>query len=398
MEKTKTLRKTLFGLIISLIFLLALPVYSQASENIEFKISGVNENIKVYSLDGKEIAPINAENKQFIVVPGTYKYESDSGAGGFFYVNEKTSEVKLSTVDFKGVSPRKQVGSKILYLPDLGELHVYDESGSYEYCSKKDDIYEYLIPQLNGDAYYKFTYTPNDQSSNLNTEGHFYVYTEKTSFDGLNLSDSGFIPTISNKFATVKVPKDAEVLTYWELKFYTAKNWQTYTAYKSDEKYDYYEIPTYYLGSGNSGILVRQEGKVSRYGMVGKWNTDKTEFTMDELLDDSNQVNEGIGTYYASMLNNLPQSSEVDLKVGEYFDLVPLRAWQAISNSASNEHSDPEWHYAVVGGSDSIVSVDITEDDKIGQFGRIKANGTGTALVAFWYDAMEAPNDANEPA
>ena len=87
MEKTKTLRKTLFGLIISLIFLLALPVYSQASENIEFKISGVNENIKVYSLDGKEIAPINAENKQFIVVPGTYKYESDSGAGGFFYVN-----------------------------------------------------------------------------------------------------------------------------------------------------------------------------------------------------------------------------------------------------------------------------------------------------------------------
>lgn len=119
---------------------------------------------------------------------------------------------------------------------------------------------------------------------------------------------------------------------------------------------------------------------------------------MDELSDDSNQVNEGIGTYYASMLNNLPQSSEVDLKVGEYFDLVPLRAWQAISNGASNEHSDPEWHYAVVGGSDSIVSVDITEDDKIGQFGRIKANGTGTALVAFWYDAMEAPNDANEPA
>lgn len=398
MEKKITLRKSFLGLIVCLIFLLALPVHSQASENVEFKVSGVNENIKVYSLDGKEIAPINAENKQFIVVPGTYKYESDSGAGGFFYVNEKTSEVKLSTVDFKGVSPRKQVGSKILYLPDLGELHVYDESGSYEYCSKKDDIYEYLIPQLNGDAYYKFTYTPNDQSSNLNTEGHFYVYTEKTSFDGLNLSDSGFIPTISNKFATVKVPKDAEVLTYWELKFYTAKNWQTYTAYKSDEKYDYYEIPTYYLGSGNSGILVRQEGKVSRYGMVGKWNTDKTEFTMDELLDDSNQVNEGIGTYYASMLNNLPQGSEVDLKVGEYFDLVPLRAWQAISNSASNEHSDPEWHYAVVGGSDSIVSVDITEDDKIGQFGRIKANGTGTALVAFWYDAMEAPNDANEPA
>ena len=161
------------------------------------------------------------------------------------------------------------------------------------------------------------------------------------------------------------MPKDAEVLTYWELKFYTAKNWQTYKPYHSDAKYKYYKIPTYDLKSGNSGILVRQEGKVTRYGMKGEWNTDKTEFTMDELLDNSNQVNEGTGTYYASMLNNLPQSSEIDLKVGEYFDLVPLRAWQAISNGASNEHSDHEWHYAVVGGSDSSVSGDITEDDQI---------------------------------
>lgn len=389
--------KSLFGLIICLLCLFVIPFHVRAEENVEFKLSGANKNIKIYSFDGKEVIPTNSENHQFMVVPGTYKYESNNGAEGFFYVTKTTSEVKLSRVNFKTVSPRTQIGSEFLYLEDLGRLHIYDETKTYEYVHEKDDIYTYLIPQQDGDSYYNFTFEPNDTNEYLNTEGHFYVYTESLSFSSLNLSDSGYIPLINNKYSIVKVPKDAEVLTYWELKFYTAKNWQTYKPYQSDAKYKYYKIPTYYLKSGNSGILVRQEGKVTRYGMKGEWNTDKTEFTMDELLDNSNQVNEGTGTYYASMLNNLPQSSEIDLKVGEYFDLVPLRAWQAISNGASNEHSDPEWHYAVVGGSDSIVSVDITEDDKIGQFGRIKANGTGTALVAFWYDAMEAPNDTDDP-
>ena len=89
------------------------------------------------------------------------------------------------------------------------------------------------------------------------------------------------------------------------------------------------------------------------------------------------------------MLTNLPENSEIDLKVGEYFDLVPLRAWQAVADGVANEHNDPDWHYVVIGGDESIASVEVTEDDKIGQFGRIHANGEGTVLVAFYYDAME---------
>ena len=53
----------------------------------------------------------------------------------------------------------------------------------------------------------------------------------------------------------------------------------------------------------------------------------------------------------------------------------------------NNYHNDPDWHYVVLGGK--TVSVEVTEDDKIGQFGRIHANGKGTALVAFYYDAVE---------
>lgn len=89
------------------------------------------------------------------------------------------------------------------------------------------------------------------------------------------------------------------------------------------------------------------------------------------------------------MLTNLPENSEIDLNVGEYFDLVPLRAWQAVEDGVANDHNDPEWHYRVIGGDTSVASVEVTEDDKIGQFGRIHANGEGTVLVAFYYDAVE---------
>ena len=62
----------------------------------------------------------------------------------------------------------------------------------------------------------------------------------------------------------------------------------------------------------------------------------------------------------------------------------------------SNYHNDPDWHYVVIGGDESVVSVEVTEDDKIGQFGRIHANGEGTALVAFYYDAVETSYNSSD--
>ena len=61
-----------------------------------------------------------------------------------------------------------------------------------------------------------------------------------------------------------------------------------------------------------------------------------------------------------------------------------------MEDGVANGHNDPEWHYVVVGGNTNIVSVETTEDDKIGQFGRIHANTEKVlSLVAFYYDAVE---------
>ena len=386
MERKKSLFNLLQWSIISFLLLFILPFNVHADENkVDVQLTGKSSEVKIYSEDEKEEIAIDSEKNLISVVPGTYKYKDSAGASGEFEVTQETTELKLVTVNFKNVSPTTFADTNNVYLPELGTLTVYDKDGKHEFQHETEDVYTYLMPQQNGDTYYRYIFTPFDDDYQT-IEGHFYVYGD-TRFGSLNLSDSGRIKYIKKSYRTVKAPKDMEILTYWEVKFYTAKNWTTYEPFQSDENYNYYKIPD------GMNVVMRQEGKVTRLGWKGEWNEDKTIYTVSELEDNPNQIVSAENTYYASMLNNLPESSEVDLKVGEYFDITPLRAWQAISNGASNEHSDPEWHYAVVGGSDAVASVEITEDDKTGQFGRIHANGAGKALVVFWYDAMEAPND-----
>ncbi len=361
------------------------------------KLTGIS-NIKIYTVDKKQ--EIEVKDKNFTVVPGEYCYEyADdgenllNGAGGYFTVTENTTELKLASVAFTQVSPQYWLDekNKWVFLPELGTLTLHDEKQQKEYWHATDNVYIYVVPQYDGDSYYNFKFTPFDENY-LPIEGHFYVYGE-TSFGRLNLSDSGRIPYLKKSYITVKAPVDMEVYTTWELKFYTARNWESYRPFKTEDGYNYYKIPEGFT------YMMRQEGKVTRYtkNLNGEWNDDHTEVTVAPLEDNPTQIHreqekDGI---YASMLTNLPENSEIDLNVGEYFDLVPLRAWQAVENGVGNAHNDPDWHYVVIGGDESVASVEVTEDDKIGQFGRIHANGEGTVLVAFYYDAVDTASIKN---
>ena len=397
MKEKKQMRKLLgcLLLMVCLIGCFKVSVYAAENERV-INLTGI-KTVKIYTADKKQ--EIEVKENSFTAVPGEYCYEdvsdrSSNGAGGYFTVTEDTTELNLSSVTFSNVSPyywdAEEHSPK--YLPDLGTLTLYDEKQEKEYWHGTDDVYNYIVPNCGGDSYYNFTFTPFDENY-LPIEGHFYVYGE-TNFGRLNLSDSGRIPYLKKSYITVKAPVDMEVYTTWELKFYTARNWKSYEAYKTEDGYNYYKIPEGFT------YMMRQEGKVTRYtkSLNGEWNDDHTEVTVAPLEDNPTQIHreqekDGI---YASMLTNLPENSEIDLKVGEYFDLVPLRAWQAVEDGVANAHNDPEWHYVVIGGNESIASVEVTEDDKIGQFGRIHANGEGTALIAFYYDAVETSYNSSE--
>lgn len=380
------MKKILRYLLLVLCLISSVKLNVNAAENTYtlVKLTGIT-NVKIYTSDKKQEIPV--ENDTFYVKPGEYCYESTNGAGGNFSVSDETTELNLTTVTFKNVSPTHWLSEENRwgYLPDLGELKLYDEEKQNEYWHATDNVYQYMVPQYAGDHYYIFKFTPFDENY-LSIEGHFYVYGQ-TTFGSLNLSDTGKIPYLKKKYITIKAPVGMEVYTTWQLKFYTARNWETY---KSEEKNGYtyyYDVPEGFT------YMLRQEGKVTRYtkNLDGKWNADHTEITLNPLENNPTQIHreqekDGI---YASMLTNLPENSEIDLKVGEYFDLVPLRAWQAVEDGVSNKHNDPEWHYVILGGDEKIASVEVTKDDKIGQFGRIHANKEGTVLVAFYYDAVE---------
>ena len=380
------MKKILRYLLLMVCLVVGFNVNTNAAENVTKQISltGISD-VKIYTADKKEEYPV--KDKSFSVPLGEYCYESNNGAGGKFIVTDETTELNLHSVTFSNVSPTHWNTEKkeTDRLPELGTLTLYDEKQQNEYWHATDSVYQYVVPAYSGDNYYIFKFSPFDENY-LSIEGHFYVYGE-TNFGRLNLSDSGNIPYLEKKYITIKAPIGMEIFTTWQLKFYTARNWQSYKAYKTENGYNYYKVPEGFT------YMLRQEGKVTRYtkNLDGDWNADHTEVTVSPLEDNPTQVNrdQEKNGIYASMLTNLPENSEIDLDVGEYFDLVPLRAWQAIEDGTVNEHNDPEWHYVVIGGKSDVVSVEITEDDKIGQFGRIHANGKGSALVAFYYDAVE---------
>lgn len=383
------MKKILRYLLLMICLVGCLKVNVNAAENTTRQISltGISD-VKIYTADKKKEIPVS--NESFTVTPGEYCYVGSSGAGGKFIVTDKTTELKLDNVTFTQVSPQfwNNEKNKWEYLPDLGTLTLYDENDKEqqnEYWNATDSVYQYIVPEKSGESYYTFKFTPFD-ASYLPIEGHFYVYGE-TTFSSLNLSDAGRIPYLKKSYITVKAPADMEIYTTWQLKFYTARNWKSYEPIKEQDGYKYYEVPEGFT------YMLRQEGKVTRYTKTldGEWNKDHTVITVSPLENNPTQVHreQEKNGIYASMLTNLPENSEVDLNVGEYFDLVPLRAWQAVEDGVANEHNDPEWHYMVLGGDSNIASVEITKDDKIGQFGRIRANKEGTVLVAFYYDAVE---------
>ncbi len=371
-----------------LAFVLQLSV-AAANVEVTIKVTDGANDVSIYTQDDVEVA-IDKTTNSISVAPGIYKYTAANGAGGQFEVTSDTTEVTFAMVNFKAVRPKQES------LPKLGTLAVTDQDGEITYTHATQDGADgtekecyYVLPQDCGDSYYNYTFTPFD-GNYLPIDGHFYVY-EDTNFNALNLSDAGRIPYIKAEYITVKAPADMTVQTVWQLKFYTARNFKSYEVTSTDGEYNCYSIP--------SGLTLRlsQEGKVTRYGkgtQVGTWNDDHTVLTLRELDGNPNQISRDVGSYYASMMTNLPLDSEINLEVGEYFDLVPLRAWQAIDDGAANGHQDPDWHYMVI-GDDGVVSVGTTADDVTGQFGRITANKEGTALVVFYYDAMQSANQSD---
>ncbi len=78
---------------------------------------------------------------------------------------------------------------------------------------------------------------------------------------------------------------------------------------------------------------------------------------------------------------------------GDTYQVVPLRHWEPVNNTADNYFVEPDYHYTVVDEAgrpcDSVVNID--------KDGLITAVGAGTAIVLVTYDAIQVPSAVGGP-
>ena len=107
--------------------------------------------------------------------------------------------------------------------------------------------------------------------------------------------------------------------------------------------------------------------------------SDKTPATVDRDLNSNNKYN------VADIWLNINAQNYLKLAaVGDTYQLVNLRNWEAVDTTTNNYFIEPDYHYTVLNESGQPDTSVVTVSDS----GLITATGNGTAIVLVTYDAI----------
>ncbi|MDD3194488.1 MAG: T9SS type A sorting domain-containing protein [Paludibacter sp.] len=95
----------------------------------------------------------------------------------------------------------------------------------------------------------------------------------------------------------------------------------------------------------------------------------------------------------ADILLNINERGHLKLTTGDSYQLVTIRAWQAVDNIINNYFIDPDYRYRVMNEEGQADATVVTVDHS----GRLSAVGTGTAIVLVSYDAINSSTAAGGP-
>lgn len=373
-------------------------VQSMISEDCSLYLTSVDMEETAFDLHfDKRVISISTNLK-----PQKYDYRIVSANAvfrGSFEVTSKTEEIYLRCVDFGPVIV-SDAGSS--YTTSFS-LRLTHQNGDKFSCNNDEKSTIFYVPAYDGESYYIYSIIPDDAETYVSYTGHMYIYRGVTSnpFESQNLSDSYRFTLWEKENFIIKAPKGMEVYWAQQARYYTARDLQMLTKDEArsndDSEYDYYIFDRH--TKIDSYLLLRQNNKISRFCCFreaernpefafGDWNADRSILTLFPLKDDPFTLSSDDYPYDSNVLTNANASDLLELKSGAYYDLVTLRTWQAVSETASNRHMDPEYHYKVIGDSVSVGKVD--DYDIIQQFGRIQAIQSGLSCVIFTYDALES--------
>lgn len=317
---------------------------------------------------------------------GTYYYRgvdgSDDIGGGALTVTDKAASFTLvrtnlyvnNTTDFKeegcytitkmrqsgdtadAVAGKPYVSANKLYTP------YFLTSGTYQWDFKlKDELL---------DTYYKGTV------SNISVAAT------------LTATKSQTIPVTAYKNMRLTVPKEADTKIYLQTKNYVVSEVTSdFTKIDNEDGTVTYQYKEKTLKSGGYSYRVMKDGYVTAAGYL----VDKDNVTVTLEDKDVTSTKSDLAYDDNSILLNIGEKNELELAKKDTFKVRAYRnAWEIVNTTTSNYMIEPDFHYAILSGSDviSIAPCEGVTGNATGNWFNVTAEKNGTAVVAVWYDAI----------
>jgi hypothetical protein len=108
---------------------------------------------------------------------------------------------------------------------------------------------------------------------------------------------------------------------------------------------------------------------------------------IDRNLNANNNYN------VADLYLNINETGHLRLKQGDKYQLVNIRAWQAVDNIINNYFIEPDYRYEVINETGELATDVVT----VSNDGLLTAVGSGTAIVKVGYDALNVKTAAGGP-
>lgn len=247
-------------------------------------------------------------------------------------------------------------------------------------------LYNYTV-ELNSDLAKTFGVTPQINATFAST---------------INAVQKKTFTVSALKTFTLTAPTDAETVFYYQINNFNDMVLEGADRVKSVDNGDGTTTYTvYYPGFANASYRITKPGYVTASGYC----KDNIEFTAtlragdptSTVTDIASKAGAGSNIEYEnSVLLNVDDSkrtNELAMKVGDTFRLRGFRAaWEIVNTVTANIMIEPDFHYAVLSGSDVVSVNPVTSQctgNARGNWMDVTAEKPGQALIAVWYDAID---------
>ncbi len=337
-----------------------------------------------YITEGYDESGIDILGEALIFTKG----ETTDGATGYIVsVPENISEISLRDISYGGMAIPSASG-KTIKLKKVN-TEILDAFGREISGTVKVLYNSQGITGVNGnfllvpDREYSFEASP-ENSSLYNKTTEKILLADELEKVSLNVTHKNPKTIVTTKGASVKLYK-------FESNYYVHKVYEPLYSLDNNDG----TTTHYFSADGNLSYRVSMDGKITKAGYLLSTNSatvlySDTDSLASDRVDYALAGTDAAGVADDSLLLNINQDNHLYLEKGDTKTLKAYRAWEII-NSFHNHIVMPDFNFNIISGED-VVTIAPYENqpttNSSGNWRKLEAIGTGTAIIEVTYDAM----------